>query len=821
MHKRGKTTILADIIAISFLILAILIFFYDFIFEGFIFFHGDLPSVHYPLKSFFKEEITRGYIPLWNPYTGAGSPVFAQAEILPFYIFNILIFLLFPITSGFTVMVVLHLFMGGLFTYIFLRLIGLKSVASIISAIAFVFSAYSIFHIHIIHLLCGAMWVPLILIFIELYIKHRKIYLLLLGSLGHIIQLSGSHPQATVYSFLVTVSYLAWRFFTTTKEQRIQLKIRNFILLFIIFQAPISLLSAVEIVPIVELTPLSLRQGGVSTALTGHTVPSDLITYIFPTWFLGRDNSKIGAVLSHTSFYYDFASYVGIITLLLAFLAIFRVNNSFVSFFTILFFTSSLLRLGFLTPLYSIIMCIPGFNFLLSPTRFSQITTLSLTILSGFGFTSLLDRKDCFSGIKEFSKKRLPAIIYYILFMIYPVFTGHAWIRCIKVKPPITFLGVHTIPQILIALVFIVLLLFKKKKRLFTIATILLITSDLFLYGINYNPRIHPSEALAPTEIVQHLKEEKGNFRIYQFYKMGQFAKEKFVKYDNLILTPDLNAYNGISSTLSRLSFRLKRLEQINDVIFRELYDILYRIRIQKVFPRLHSSINNPQPIEDWNKKSTTDKGYPADLNPPVTSIHRDHPLLDLSNIRYILTPYVLKSPDFKIISEQPIKVYENKSYMERAFFVTKGIKVINDDILLKNIRNRAVNFKEEVCIEDDDKRMLYDPVQPEYRCVIVNYEPLQIEIEVITNKSGYLVLSDTFYPGWIASINEIPAKILRANYFFRGIRLDEPGKYHVNFEFKPFSYKLGLYISLFSITISCALIFILILTRKKNIEAR
>jgi hypothetical protein len=569
------------------------------------------------------------------------------------------------------------------------------------------------------------------------------------------------------------------------------------------------------LIPIAELTPLSLRQGGVSGVLTGYTVPSDLITYIFPTWFMGRDDSKIGATLSYTSFYYDFASYVGIISLLLALIAIFMVNNNFVSFFTILFFVSAILRLGFLTPLYSIIMCIPGFNFLLSPTRFCQITTLTLSVLSGFGISYILEKKDSFTNSKEFFKKRFPWIIFFASFHIYPYLTGHAEIRSIKANPPIFFWGVHTIPILSITILFTLLLLLRTKKRVFIISTTLLVITDLFLYGINYNPRIHPSEALAPSELVKYLKEEKGIFRIYQFYKMGQFAKDKLVKYENLILTPDLNAYYDVSSTQSRLSFRLKRLEQINDLISRELYNILYSLKIQKITPSINPDNSYPQTVENWDMKSLPLKPN-SNLIPILTTLSNQHPMLDISNVRYLLTPDNIQHPDFKIIYEHPIRVYENKNNLPRAYFVSKGIKNQKEESVLNSIRNKAISVKEEVFIENDDNLPLYNPEKPVYKCDITHYDSMTIDIEVKTDKSGYLVLTDTFYPGWIAKINGEPAKILLANYFFRALKLDHPGKYYISFEFKPYSYKLGLFVSLFSISISCAFVIFLIMQKKK-----
>ena len=48
--------------------------------------------------------------------------------------------------------------------------------------------------------------------------------------------------------------------------------------------------------------------------------------------------------------------------------------------------------------------------------------------------------------------------------------------------------------------------------------------------------------------------------------------------------------------------------------------------------------------------------------------------------------------------------------------------------------------------------------------------EPGQITVEVGLQREGYLVLADTWYPGWRASVDGRSVPILRANYAFRAV---------------------------------------------------
>jgi hypothetical protein len=67
-------------------------------------------------------------------------------------------------------------------------------------------------------------------------------------------------------------------------------------------------------------------------------------------------------------------------------------------------------------------------------------------------------------------------------------------------------------------------------------------------------------------------------------------------------------------------------------------------------------------------------------------------------------------------------------------------------------------------------------------------------EVEIITGNGGEraLVLTDTYYPGWVASLDGKPVSIYRANGFFRGILLP-PGEHHVQFKYSPISFQIGL----------------------------
>jgi uncharacterized membrane protein YfhO len=75
------------------------------------------------------------------------------------------------------------------------------------------------------------------------------------------------------------------------------------------------------------------------------------------------------------------------------------------------------------------------------------------------------------------------------------------------------------------------------------------------------------------------------------------------------------------------------------------------------------------------------------------------------------------------------------------------------------------------------------------------------VTIHVSATADAWLVLSDTYYPGWIASVDGQSAPVLRGDVLFRVVPVPA-GEHEVEFRFEPASVKLGLPTSLAAILI-------------------
>ncbi|HBA91797.1 MAG TPA: hypothetical protein DCZ08_08575 [Anaerolineaceae bacterium] len=66
------------------------------------------------------------------------------------------------------------------------------------------------------------------------------------------------------------------------------------------------------------------------------------------------------------------------------------------------------------------------------------------------------------------------------------------------------------------------------------------------------------------------------------------------------------------------------------------------------------------------------------------------------------------------------------------------------------------------------------------------------------SSSDGWVVIRDTWYPGWEAAVDGMPSPVLRADYLFKAVSVPA-GLHQVELEYKPDSFTSGLWVSLVS----------------------
>jgi hypothetical protein len=83
----------------------------------------------------------------------------------------------------------------------------------------------------------------------------------------------------------------------------------------------------------------------------------------------------------------------------------------------------------------------------------------------------------------------------------------------------------------------------------------------------------------------------------------------------------------------------------------------------------------------------------------------------------------------------------------------------------------------------------------PAPRAAIIRETQTEIVVEAAAPVDGFLLLADTFYPGWTADVDGKPVMLYRANLSVRAIQLPK-GPHVVRFTYEPPGVRRGLAIS-------------------------
>jgi hypothetical protein len=153
------------------------------------------------------------------------------------------------------------------------------------------------------------------------------------------------------------------------------------------------------------------------------------------------------------------------------------------------------------------------------------------------------------------------------------------------------------------------------------------------------------------------------------------------------------------------------------------------------------------------------------------------------------------------------VEILANEGALPRAYWVAQA-EVRGADEILAHVARGDFDFRRAVLLERDAGAAAADPAQAplELRPArIVSHAPERVEIEVDAPGAGFLVLTDTWYPGWEASVDGRVSEILRANGLFRAVPVPA-GASRVVFTYRPRSFRRGLALSAASLALAGAL---------------
>jgi hypothetical protein len=165
-----------------------------------------------------------------------------------------------------------------------------------------------------------------------------------------------------------------------------------------------------------------------------------------------------------------------------------------------------------------------------------------------------------------------------------------------------------------------------------------------------------------------------------------------------------------------------------------------------------------------------------------------DSPIIRLLNVKYVLTTRPLPNAGYTLVYDDDIKIYRNERVLPRAFLVPHARVIPDRAALLAQMQE--FDPTREVLLEQDPgvanaATCAYAPV------TIAKYSGNEVIIKSEQACAGWLVLTDSYFPGWLAFIDEKETALYRADYNFRAVYVPA-GAHTIRFKYSPVSFRAG-----------------------------
>jgi hypothetical protein len=109
----------------------------------------------------------------------------------------------------------------------------------------------------------------------------------------------------------------------------------------------------------------------------------------------------------------------------------------------------------------------------------------------------------------------------------------------------------------------------------------------------------------------------------------------------------------------------------------------------------------------------------------------------------------------------------------------------------LELLLNSSFDPRREVLIEGETGSPRLEQTEPIRAVEVKKYLNERVELEFAAERPAWLVLLDTYYPGWQARVDGKPEPVRSGNGFFRAVRVPA-GRHQVRFEYRPSHWRLA-----------------------------
>jgi hypothetical protein len=745
-----------------------MLFYYPLVFLGRVLVDYDAFVYFYPQRTFLAQSLLSGRIPLWDPNLFLGAPFLANPQTAVLYPPSWL-FLLGSVQAIYTAQLVLHAFLAAYFTYLLARhAFGVMPLAAMVGGLAYAFGGFAVGQVGHLNQISAAAWLPATLLAYNRFAVTRRVFWLGLGALALGMQLLAGHPQETYMTLIVLgifgVVTAPWR---------------NVSWLIVCAVAGAGMcvlgatLAAAQLLPTLELAPLSIRGEGVNWAdAVAGSLPSYLaVRALLPPYWINVP-------------YTEYLGYVGVVALTLAFLAVLCGRPRPVVFGVLVSFLGLFLALGENNGWYGLIFtAVPGFDTFRVPARWLLLWEFGVAILAAVGADWI--------GRGSLVHLRSPSLWIRFALVVLILVAGLAW-QSTNGEPfaarrtPYLFVGIAAATLAIGALPHV-------GRPVLALAMLVALTGGELWAVADASPaRQAPPAAFTEGETVDWLRANG----VTNQQRLLSLARPEYVP------GTETEVRSELSSLPSSIVDQVLVAQKWHDTLTPNVplqYDLNtadgYDGGVLPLLRWLHLSgliVQSPRP--DGVLLTRLD-ALPSDRT------------MDLLGIRYLIanagTP---GRSDLQTVDFGDLRLFARPDAVPLSLVVFGATEVDDEASALNRLAAPDFDANREVVLEGGGPP---SPTPASAQAEAVTPDRVSAEdwhAHVSLTQPGYLLQREAWYPGWRARVDGADAPVLRADSLFRAVPLGA-GEHDVEIYFDSSSFKRGAALSLAGLVVVIVLL--------------
>jgi hypothetical protein len=732
------------------------------------FFYFDITEINYPYRDFLAGELRAGRFSRWHPGLYCGFPLFSESQAGYLHPLKYLLYPWMATWRAFNLDTVLSVWLAGLGTYGWLRRhvgpVGALCGAGVFGLGGFVWA-------HLIHtsMLNALVSVPLAVWALECAWEGGRARGLALGGLAIACQVFAGHLQDTLLTAAALGLYGLYRAATERGPRR---RLGALTMAATLIGLGV-LVAAVQWIPSKELLDRSPRAGGLDWddqifgSWSPELLPTLLVREAYGT--RARDTDWMDGFYP----YHEMNIYMGIVGLGLAMLGAAAYRDRWVGFWVLLAIVGTLLMLGRYSAAFDVMPKVPLIGSSRIPVRYHLWVALAVAALAGVGADRLvLPGRVRLRGMLTALGLAFVISVPILIYVYAPVWTEpNRWTGPEHIRRynwlawELSLAAGRTLLVGLLALWAASRASRTKEAKArarWAAALPILLIADL--YGSHYDdaPTIDPSYWTRPPVTARRIKGDPGVIRVEG---TGILASGE----------PGF-AWGQVDFLASRdtLAWSLP-----------PVWGLRSGIGETPIRPRRFWTYSNGETLRAAGPALADLRGLSYYLSPPMGA-GRELGLEFLGKLGHAF-------------------LYRNPTALPRARLVGLPEYARDENDAQAVLLRIGPKVRDHVIVEDPDRPLPTGSKVAGTATIAVDL-PERVEVATDSKSASYLVLADSFDPGWSATVDGRPAPVRPAYITFRAVYLPA-GSHRVVFTYTPAGFRLGAIVTAVGLVLSALLI--------------